>query len=203
MIREKETPDAQRDLERVERKLASPEQVQKFPKTASPKADSRAVVVNKTQEQLVEELTLITRKATGTQSHDVADRIIEQVAGAHVWPRPKDVSDQVIQAVLAMAEMAPQNATEAMLAVQMIAANDAALLFLRHATADGQTVEGSDANVLRATRLMRLFIEQLAAMAKLKGKAGQQKVVVEHVHVHSGGQAVVGTVASPHQEQEK
>ena len=35
-----------------------------------------------------------------------------------------------------MVEMAPQNATEAMLAVQMIAANDAALLFLRRATAD-------------------------------------------------------------------
>jgi hypothetical protein len=87
--------------------------------------------------------------------------------------------------------------------VQMIAANDAALLFLRRATADGQTVEGSDGNVLRATRLMRLFTEQLAAMAKLKGKTGQQKVVVEHVHVHSGGQAVVGAVASPNQEQEK
>jgi len=47
---------------------------------------------------------------------------------------------------------------------------------------------------------MRVFIEQLVAMAKLKGKAGQQKVVVEHVHVHSGGQAVVGTVAAPNQE---
>ena len=186
----------------MKRSGKSNEQVQKFPKTASPKADSRAVVVNKTQAQ-VDELSLITRQATGTQSHDVADRIIEQVAGVHVWPRPKDASDQVIQAVLTMAEMAPQNATEAMLAVQTIAANDAALLFLRRATADGQTVEGSDVNVLRATRLMRLFIEQLGAMAKLKGKTGQQKVVVEHVHVHSGGQAVVGTVASPHQEQEK
>ena len=186
----------------MKRSGKSNEQVQKFPKTASPKADSRAVVVNKTQAQ-VDELSLITRQATGTQSRDVADRIIEQVTGVHVWPRPKDASDQVIQAVLTMAEMAPQNATEAMLAVQMIAANDAALRFLRRATADGQTVEGSDGNVLRATRLMRLFTEQLAAMAKLKGKTGQQKVVVEHVHVHSGGQAVVGAVASPHQEQEK
>ena len=85
----------------------------------------------------------------------------------------------------------------------MIAANDAALLFLRRATADGQTVEGADADVLRATWLMRVFIEQLVAMANLKGKAGQQKVVVEHVHVHSGGLAVVGTVAAPNQEQEK
>src|SRR6266404_5965441 len=194
----------------MKRSGKSNEQVQKFPKTASPKADSRAVVVNKTQaqvdelslitrnqEEVVDELSLITRQATGTQSHEVADRIIEQVPGVHVWPRPKDANDQVIQAVLTMAEMAPQNATEAMLAVQMIAANDAALLFLRRATADGQTVEGSAAHVLRASGLMRLFVEQLAA--KLRGKAGQQNVVVEHVHVHSGGQAVVGAVASPNQ----
>ena len=56
----------------MKRSGKSNEQVQKFPKTASPKADSRAVVVNKTQEQ-VHELSLITRQATGTQSHDVAD----------------------------------------------------------------------------------------------------------------------------------
>ena len=90
---------------------------------------------------------------TGTQSYDVADRIIGQVAGAHVWPRPRDANDQIIKAVRIMAEMAPQNATEAMLAVQMIAANDAALLFLRRATADGQTVEGSDGNAAAAERI--------------------------------------------------
>ena len=84
----------------MKRSGKSNEQVQKFPKTASPKADSRAVVVNKTQEQLVDEPSLITRQATGTQSHEVADRIIEQVAGVHVWPRQKDASNQVIQAVL-------------------------------------------------------------------------------------------------------
>ena|SRR5437879_3473778 len=96
----------------MKRSGKSNEQVQKFPKTASLTADSRAVVVNKTQEQLVDEPSLITRQATGTQSHEVADRIIEQVPGVHVWPRPKDANDQVIQAVLTMAEMAPQNATE-------------------------------------------------------------------------------------------
>ncbi len=50
-------------------------------------------------------------------------------------------------------------------------------------------VDGVDRNALRAVRLMRLFTEQLEAMAKLKGKSGQQRVVVEHVHV-----AIVGTV---------
>jgi GTPase len=43
---------------------------------------------------------------------------------------------------------------------------------------------------------MRLFTEQLEAMSKLKGKVGQQKVTVEHVHVHDGGQAIVGAVST-------
>jgi hypothetical protein len=33
-------------------------------------------------------------------------------------------------------------------------------------------------------------------MQKLKGKAGQQKVTVEHVTVNQGGQAIVGVVAT-------
>ena len=44
---------------------------------------------------------------------------------------------------------------------------------------------------------MRLFTEQLAALAKLKGRTSQQKVTVEHVHVHDGGQAIVGAVSAP------
>jgi hypothetical protein len=68
----------------------------------------------------------------------------------------------------------------------MIATHEAALLFLAIATREDQTAEGRDANVLRATRLMRLHIDQLEAMQKLKGKSGQQKVVVEHVNVQLG-----------------
>jgi len=43
---------------------------------------------------------------------------------------------------------------------------------------------------------MRVFNEQIEVMQKLKGKAGQQKVTVEHVHVHEGGQAIVGAVSA-------
>ena len=90
--------------------------------------------------------------------------------------------------------MSPQNATEAMLGAQMIACHDAALSFLARATAQDQCVELADRNVLRATRLMSLFGEQLEAMQRLRGKTGQQRVTVEHVHVHEGGQAIVGTI---------
>ncbi len=94
-------------------------------------------------------------------------------------------------------ELGPQNGPEALLAVQMIGVHEASTFFLHRATAEGQTGDGVDRNVLRATRLMRLFNEQLDARAKLKGRTSQQKVTVEHVHVHEGGQAIVGAVGAP------
>jgi len=159
-----------------------------------PNANSLAVK-DKTREQLIDKLASIACKVTGTQHHKVADRIIAQLGGALIRPKPNSPLEQEVKASLMIWEMAPQNLTEAMLATQMIAAHDAALMFLARATVDGQYPEAIDANVLRATRLMRIFTEQLEATQKLRGKACQQKITVEHVHVHEGGQAIVGAVS--------
>ena len=43
----------------------------------------------------------------------------------------------------------------------------------------------------QATKLSRLFLDQVAAYERLKGK-GQQKIIVEKVTVESGGQAAIG-----------
>jgi hypothetical protein len=51
-----------------------------------------------------------------------------------------------------------------------------------------------DANVLRVTRLLRLFVEQVELMQRLRGKTGLQRLVVEQVNVHEGCQAIVGMV---------
>jgi hypothetical protein len=45
-----------------------------------------------------------------------------------------------------------------------------------------------------AANMSRTFVELLAALDRKRGKGGQQKVVVEHVHVHKGGKAIVGAV---------
>jgi hypothetical protein len=92
-----------------------------------------------------------------------------------------------------LAEMKPRNVTEAMLSVQMIAVHDAATLFLRRAV-DGGSPDLIERNVLQAARLMRVFAEQLQAMRHCKGKSGRQQVTVKHMHVNSGGQAIVGVV---------
>jgi hypothetical protein len=44
-------------------------------------------------------------------------------------------------------------------------------------------------------KLSRTYVVLLDALNRHRGK-GQQKVTVEHVHVHSGGQAVVGMVGA-------
>ena len=149
-----------------------------------------------TREQLVDKVKEGMCKITGTRTFKVANQFITQAGCALVWPKPTDAEDQMFRATAVMAEMSPRNATEAMLATQMNAVNDAALMFLSHATQKGQYAAAADASVLRATRLMRIFNEQLEAMQRLKGKACQQKVTVEHVHVHDGGQAIVGAVTT-------
>src|SRR5262245_58343264 len=45
----------------------------------------------------------------------------------------------------------------------------------------------------QANKLTRSFSMLLDTLNRHRGK-GQQKVTVEHVHVHSGGQAIVGNV---------
>ena len=45
-------------------------------------------------------------------------------------------------------------------------------------------------------KLARTYATLIEALNRHRGK-GQQKVTVEHVHVHAGGQAVVGMVETP------
>jgi hypothetical protein len=178
------------------------DQAREIQKSASGAPGSAIVAQERTREQVEQQMNQLSCRLTGTRSGHAANRLMTQAANALVWPKPGDDGDHIMKGVSAIAEMAPQNATEAMLAVQMIAAHEAALMFVRRATGEGQTVAGADANVLRAIRLMRVFNEQLEAMQKLKGKAGQQKVTVEHVHVHEGGRAIVGAVSTANEEGE-
>jgi len=45
----------------------------------------------------------------------------------------------------------------------------------------------------RSTKLMGLYVLQVEALQKYRAK-GRQKIIVQHVTVESGGQAVVGDI---------
>jgi hypothetical protein len=74
-----------------------------------------------------------------------------------------------------------------MIASQLLAAHNAALECHRRAMFPDQTFEGYRENLNQANKLSRTYAVLLDALNRHRGK-GQQKVTVEHVHVHSGGQ---------------
>lgn len=133
------------------------------------------------------------RDIAGVKTNELALQLANQLAHLQVWDKRSGV-DGLGLATMLLAELQPKSALEAMLATQMVGVHHAATMFLARATLEEQTPNGTDANVVRATRLMKLFNEQLDALGKLRGKTSRQKVTVEHVHVHEGGQAIVGAV---------
>ena len=105
----------------------------------------------------------------------------------------QDVERKTHAALATLASLEPENEIEGMLIAQMIACHFAAMECYRRAMIPEQSFEGRQAALNFANKLSRTYATQLDALNKNRGK-GQQKVTVEHVHVHQGGQAIVGTV---------
>jgi hypothetical protein len=101
---------------------------------------------------------------------------------------------QMIAAVDGLIGIHPRDELEGMMAAQLIASHSAAMECYRRAMIGEQSFEGRRENLNQANKLSRSFATLLDALNRHRGK-GQQKVTVEHVHVHSGGQAIVGAVA--------
>lgn len=103
-----------------------------------------------------------------------------------------------------IADVQPQNETQAMLALQMAAAHECAMIAARRYRGS-DSIQQSDANERAMNKLMRTFTTQAEAMKRLQAKA-QQTVRVEKVYVSEGGNAIVGNVhhtgGGPHQKNE-
>ena len=138
---------------------------------------------------------------TGTRGKALAGRILAQLQSLQIGE--PDLDRRLCLAFELLAELRPTSALQSLLAVQMFGVHEAANLFLRNAIAEHRSPEGRDANLARSTKLMGLFLQQLEALQKLKGKATQQKVTVEHVHIHEGGKAIVGAVSTSDKSQEE
>ncbi len=101
-----------------------------------------------------------------------------------------DSTARVLNGMLAVIDsIDPQDSVEGMLAAQMVATHSAALDMIGYANR-AKTAELTDAYLKNATKLMDQYTKQLSALDKHR-KGGKQTVVVKHVHVHEGGQAVI------------
>jgi hypothetical protein len=106
----------------------------------------------------------------------------------------EDRNRQLFVAVTGLRAFAVADEIEGMLAAQAMAAHHAAMECSRRAMVPDQPFEAAQGLRKAAANASRTFVELLSALDRKRGKGGQQVVRVEHVHIHQGGQAIVGNV---------
>jgi hypothetical protein len=87
----------------------------------------------------------------------------------------------------------PTDGLEGMLALQMVATHNAILDCLANAVLVDLSYAEVEMNYKNAQKLMTLYMSQVAALDKHRGR-GQQTITVEHVNVADGGQATIANI---------
>ena len=138
-------------------------------------------------------------KCIGGSQSDHWNNILANQTVKTLWLGHSDEESRTQQysaTVAALMGIGPKDEIEGMIASQLLAAHYAAIECYRRAMLSEQTFEGRSEALTQANKLSRTYAVLLDVLNRHRGK-GQQKVTVEHVHVHSGGQAIVGTVERP------
>jgi hypothetical protein len=133
-------------------------------------------------------------EAFGTGSIEFALAQLKILTSATNPDAPADDRAASINTLLAaVSGVQPRDEVEGSLAVQMAVTHSLAMQLLVRAH-QAQHMAGLQINGNMALKLMKTYAAQVEALAKLR-RGGNQMVRVEHVHVHSGGQAIVGAVS--------
>src|SRR5207302_10096871 len=136
----------------------------------------------------------------GCARRSVSDEFVDVILGKLVEALRPGLYDQLEEATLNAAlatidSMRPRSELQALLAVQIIATGFAGLRFLRQShrqmTEDFINVYGN-----YAIKLLRLQNEMIQTFDRYR-RGNKQTVEVRHVHIHSGGQGVVGIINPP------
>jgi hypothetical protein len=138
-------------------------------------------------------------KLIGGSACDDWNQVLANQTLNTLWVKNSDeatIEQQLAATSAALVGISPRDELESMLAAQLIAGHNATMECYRRAMLGEQTFEGRRENLNQANKLSRTYATLLEALNRHRGK-GQQKVIVEHVHVHAGGQAVVGMVETP------
>ena len=142
------------------------------------------------------ERTAPLRLISGSDCEDFTTVLVAQV-GNSLWLKNSDPEEQARQidaAITTMVGMKPRDELEGMLIAQLIASHNAAMECYRRAMIAEQSFEARRENLNQANKLSRTYAALTDALDRHRGK-GQQRITVEHVNVHAGGQAIVGAVS--------
>ncbi len=124
--------------------------------------------------------------------------IINSVVRASWFPEnqaPEERDTTLKATIAAMEAFKPADEIEGLITAQIMAMHYASMECSRRAMIPDQHFDSAQGLRKSAANASRAFTGLLDALDRKRGKGGQQKVTVEHVHVHAGGKAIVGNIA--------
>lgn len=131
-------------------------------------------------------------EATGTADRNAGLRLLINICKTIAPTTKKEVAVQLVELTHSMRTLAPQDEYEGQLVAQLIVLHEHAMDWLGRAIRT-ERVDFANVYLNGASKLLTRHHETLEALLKYRRK-GEQRVHVEHVHVHSGAQAIVGNV---------
>ncbi len=133
-------------------------------------------------------------ETSGSTDHDFSKTLLSQASSTLSSGENNEEKVNFIAALIH--GLKPGDETEGVLIAQMVGAHNLIMEYMRRAMIPEQYIEAGNDYTNRASRLMNIFLKQIEILERYRGKTTQQKVIVEHVHIHEGGQAVVGNIES-------
>lgn len=133
---------------------------------------------------------------TGSANGTVSLRLLT-TAGKAIVPvnaKTHEFAKELDIIALSMQSLAPHDEYEGQLVAQLVVLHEHALNWLGRAIRT-ERVDFANTYLNGASKLLSRHHETLEALLKYRRK-GEQRVHVEHVHVHDGGQAIVGHVST-------
>ncbi len=129
----------------------------------------------------------------GTCNPQIIDGLVGQII--NVASKGANPDEKAIAFMSAMiGSIQPRDTIEAMLATQMSAVHNATMVFARRLN-HVDNIPQQDSASRAFNQLSRTFAAQMEALKRHRN-GGNQNVTVKHVHVHEGGQAIVGNVST-------
>lgn len=101
-------------------------------------------------------------------------------------------NDERVFMLSVIRDLTPRDAVERMLAVQMAATHVATIRSARW-LANADNIPQAQAHYAGFNKLARTFAAQIEALRRHR-TGGEQRVLVQHVNVSDGGQAIVGNI---------
>lgn len=134
--------------------------------------------------------------ATGSTNSTVGIQLLINLSKAIISSNAsaEEIVSQLGTFAQSMTMLAPQDPYEGQLVAQLVVLHEQSMEWLGKAMRT-ERVDFANVYLNGASKLLTRHHETLDALLKYRRK-GEQRVLVEHVHVHSGGQAIVGTITT-------